>query len=125
MKIGFCFLIGSSKGRVRLQEIQHEDLIWKSFFRDITHNKYAIYVHPKDVDEYNTGLDNVYITNKWVDTSWGQASLVQATINLFWQAFNGDCTHMVLLSGDMMPLCSFGQLQDLLSTHGTIFRTPG
>ena len=118
MKIGFCFLIK--------RYISYSKELWLPFF-DGHEDEYGIYIHskvgPHDIDHYCPGLQNAKILfGKLIDTKWGASSLVQATINLFEDAYNDGCDYMILVSGDMIPLCSFEQLKSI--TDSTAFTSP-
>ena len=105
MKIGFCFLTYES--------ISFENEIWKPFFRSVPHEGYGIYIHHKfleDRDEFKTILENSEAIPDLIETARGYPNLVRATENLFSRAFEDGCDYVFLISGDMIPLCSFHQL---------------
>jgi len=140
MKIGFCFLIK--------QYITYPEL-WLPFF-DGHEDEYGIYIHckraphgpgykgiqktgkgypgevlPGDVHLLCRSTDlsaKAKIASKLINTKWGGSSLVQATISLFEDAYNDGCDYIILVSGDMIPLCSFEQLKSI--TDSTAFTSP-
>ena len=102
-KIGFCFLIKD--------ELFNQD-VWNLFFKNISFDKYKIFIHYKTKCEVN--LNNYkFIDN--IDTKWGDISLVKASLMLFDEAFKNDCDLAILLSGDTLPLkpfCDFFKIKN-------------
>ena len=84
-------------------KITKERGVWKEL---IIHNK----------DKF-TGEFNKYCIENKVDTSWGDISLVKATLNLFKEAFNNkDNRYFILLSDKCIPLYSESQIYDKVIT---------
>ena len=80
--------------------------IWELFFKNIPHELYNIYCHPKLIpDTYF--LRNNIIQNR-IDTRWGDISLVRATILLYNEAYK-DVTNkfFILLSDSCVPAVNF------------------
>ena len=104
-KIGFCFLI--------YDEIYNQKL-WKEFFKNIPKNEYGIYIHSKK--KINKDLPNSKNYINFIETKWGDISLVHATYFIFRQAFLDGCDYLLLLSGDTIPLGKFNYVKDHLNS---------
>ena len=108
MKLGLCFLIRDS--------INLEKELWVNFLKNVNRDSFGIYVHHKHLGEHTnfvSDLPNAKDCTNIIPTARGYPSLVDATRNLFLDAFNDGCDYAYLISGDMIPLCSFGQLQEI------------
>lgn len=64
------------------------------------HNNFTfkLYIHPKYKDDIDDNFKQ-YIINNLINTSWGDMSLVEASVNLLKSAFD-ECDYFFLLSGD-------------------------
>ena len=92
-KISFLFLTYGN--------IVHEEAVF-NVVRD--HN---ILIHPKYPEQVSDRL-RPYITRTLVPTTWGEWSIVNATVYMLHQAFQADPSSQwfVLLSGDVFPMMS-------------------
>lgn len=88
-KVALCFLTYDNLSQTKL---------WEKFI----HPKYNIYIHNKE--KFN-GIFEQYCIENIVKTKWGHISLVEATINLFKEAFKTkENEYFVLLSDKCIPL---------------------
>jgi hypothetical protein len=115
MKIAFCFLT--------YNEIIRYD-IWNSFFENININKYIVYIHPKNINnfEYNIKYDlkynfNYKVVKNIINTkSKNDISIVRATIQLLKESYNdNEITHFIFLSQSCIPLYDFNKIYDIVS----------
>lgn len=128
MKIAFCFLTYHLLERID---------IWHSFFKDISFDKYIIYIHPK----YSTNMDKIeheqtqsllynklnYIIlpleNRINTLHKSHISIVYATISLLKYAYHHDnsITHFIFLTQHCMPLYSFNTIyNNIINTKYSI-----
>jgi len=97
-KIAFCFLCYGQPYNVD---------IWKDFFNK-NDNKYSVYLHPKYISKVSDNFFKSKIIKNRIPTKWGDISLVQATINLFKEAFlDNNNKKFILLSDSCLPLYDF------------------
>ena len=120
MKIGFCFLT-----RKRITHIAR----WEDFFKRAPLKKYQIFTHPSDREAFvKNHAKNLLIKGSvikdLVPTSWGSASLVIATSNLFKEAVENKCDYMFLLSESCLPIRSFNFILKTVSQSGLKSRIP-
>jgi hypothetical protein len=111
-KIAFCFLT--------YDNIVRYD-IWNKFFENIDNNKFAVFIHPKNLT-INTQLysfpinivNNPIYTNKKEDIS-----IVKATLKLFTFAYNhlngNNISHFIFLTQSCIPLFSFNNIYNIIS----------
>jgi len=102
-KIALCFLTYENLSQPKL---------WKNII-DENQDKVHIYIHNKhDFKDEEYGLDQYCIKNR-TETRYGHISLVQATLQLFEEAYkNSENTFFVLLSDKTIPLYSFDFIYD-------------
>lgn len=106
-KIAFCFLI--------YDEFNHED-IWNLFFKNISHDKYNIYIHYKN----NKPLEyfEKYKLDNCIDTKYEDFTIPLAYNLLFKEAFEKDTDNwkFCIISNSCIPLKSFNHIYNKLST---------
>ncbi len=73
-----------------------------------------LYIHAKYPDKLNNFFKK-YLIKKQIETSWGDFSLVDATINLLEAASNDNNDYYILLSGDTYPLYNKNQFDTLFN----------
>jgi hypothetical protein len=71
-----------------------------------------LYIHPKYYDQIKDQYKK-YVIKNIIPTSWGNINLVTATINLLKEAYNNECEHYILLSGDTYPIYSKNDFMNL------------
>ncbi len=105
MKIAFCFL---TRGDLLQQKI------WELFFAGAPRERFTIYCHPKEPERVAGALLSGRVVKDRVPTQHGHVSLVQATLNLFAQAYADDPAneYFVLLSESTIPIVPFAQFYD-------------
>lgn len=110
-KIALCFL---TMGDI------HQLNIWKDFLKG-HENKYNIYIHPKDSTKVSNSYKK-YIIKKNINTKWGDISLVNATLELFREAYKDPKNKIfVLMSDSCIPLYNFDYIYNyLLTTNSNI-----
>jgi hypothetical protein len=100
-KIAFCFLCYGQPYNIN---------IWKDFFNN-NNDKYSVYLHPKYLSKVSDPFFKSKIIKNRIPTEWGDISLVQATINLFKEAFLDDNNKkFILLSETCLPLYNFNYI---------------
>ncbi len=105
-KIAFCFLTMGDINQLN---------IWKDFFKG-HENKYNIYIHPKDSSKVSKSYKK-YIIKKNINTQWGDISLVNATLELFREAYKDKKNKLfILLSDSCIPLYNFDYIYNYLIT---------
>lgn len=98
-KIALCFLTYGNLSQPK---------VWEKFIN----SKYNIYIHNKN--EYTGVFEQYNIKNK-VKTRWGNISLVNASLNLFKEAFKTEENeYFVLLSDNCIPLYSADQIYNII-----------
>lgn len=96
-KLAFCFLTYDNLSKPEL---------WNIFFGSIDKNKYNIYLNNKY--NFRGEYDKYIIKNRYINTKWGDISLIIATIKLLECAFNDiDNEYFILLSDKCIPLYNF------------------
>jgi hypothetical protein len=110
-KIAFCFLTMGDINQLN---------IWKDFLKG-HENKYNIYIHPKDSTKVSNSYKK-YIIKKNILTKWGDISLVNATLELFREAYKDPKNKFfVLVSDSCIPLYNFDYIYNyLISTNNNI-----
>jgi hypothetical protein len=89
--IALCFLTYGNLSQPR---------VWSKFIN----SNYNMYIHNKNEV---TGIFKKYCINDIVETTWGEISLIKATLNLFKEAYKNDANeYFVLLSDKCVPLYS-------------------
>ena len=112
MRIAFCFLT--------YNEIIRYD-VWNRFFENIDENLYTVFIHPKNIQQYNNYtfkyniVKNIVITERKDDIN-----IVNATLRLLKETYNDDnqITHYIFLTQSCIPLYSFKTLYKI--TQGSI-----
>jgi hypothetical protein len=105
-KIAFCFL---TMGDI------HQLNVWKDFFKG-HENKYNIYIHPKEYDKVSNSHKK-YVIRKRLKTNWGDVSLVNATLELYREAYKDSENKLfVLISDSCIPLYNFDYVYNYLIT---------
>lgn len=100
-KVAFCFLTTTDL---------HQQDIWRRYFFSAYAEQYSIYCHPTQPEQVTDSLLKGNIIDKTVPTRHGDASLVQASLNLFLQAYNDpENEYFILLSESTIPIVSFNQ----------------
>jgi hypothetical protein len=121
MNMKFAFLFLTNEG------LTHPDVLW-NFVE--TQN---IYIHPKEpqlIQEYF----QLYVIDSLIKTKWGEASIVDATINLLKESYLDENNRwFVLLSQDAYPLHSFDDFKkkiygtrsmfNLIDINGSLSKT--
>jgi hypothetical protein len=110
MKIAFCFL--SYHTIIRYD-------IWNKFFENIDHDKYCVYIHPKDknnIDVSNFHFQYFICDNIIQTVAKYDISIVKATLKLLEYAYINDnhITHFIFLSQSCIPLYNFDKIYNLL-----------
>jgi len=98
MKIAFCFLTYDNLVRTD---------IWNQYFKDVDPNKYIVYIHPKKTVENQYTFPYNIIKNIIQTRSKDHISVVQATLQLFREAYSEEVSHFIFLSQSCIPLYSF------------------
>jgi len=103
MKIAYLFLT-------------YDNLLHKNEILDTIHTDH-IYIHPKFPEKVDSDLAK-YIIPHCVPTSWGNISIVRATLNLLREAYH-DRTNkwFVLMSQDCYPVASYTDIHNLLNAQ--------
>ena len=102
LKVAFCFLT--------LADLHQQD-IWRRYFSSALPEQYSIYCHPKQPEQVAGSLLKGGIIDETVPTHHGGVSLVQASLNLFLQAYKDvENEYFVLSSESTIPITSFDQL---------------
>ena len=103
-KISFLFLTYGN--------IVHEEAVY-----NVVRN-HNVLIHPKYPDQVSDRF-RPHITQTLVPTSWGQWSIVNATIYMLHQAYQADPSSQwfVLLSGDVYPMMSEAEMCAFLATQ--------
>lgn len=110
-KIGFLFLIKDI--------IENEDS-WKLFFKNVSPDKYNIYIHYKN--NVNLHFFEKYKLNHCIETCWGERSLVDAQNLLIKEALKDTkITHFIILSGSCIPLKNFDYIYNYLDPNYSYF----
>lgn len=111
MKIAFCFL---TRGDLLQQKV------WDLFFAGAPRDRYTIYCHPKEPEQVTGPLLSDRMVKIRVPTQYAHVSLVQATINLFAQAYSDDKKneYFVLLSESTIPIVPFATFYDGIERCG-------
>lgn len=105
MKLAFCFLI--------YDKINHED-VWHEFFKNVTTDKYNIYIHHKGNPKLKYFDKN--ILENCLKTEWGKSSIVKAQSLLLDTALKDKDNKMfIFLSGSCIPLKSFDYIFSYLN----------
>jgi hypothetical protein len=100
-KIALCFLTYNNLSK---------PILWTPFIN----SKYNIYIHNKT--DFRGVFKQYCIKNK-VETKWGDISLVNATLNLFKEAFeNKENEYFILLSCKCIPLYSPDEIYNKITT---------
>lgn len=98
IKIAFMFLITN--------DVKKTDL-WQIFFNNADENKYTIFVNNKNNMQCNF-FNKYIIKNRYIDTNWGNISIVKATIELLKTAYEDQNNkYFILLSDSCLPLYNF------------------
>jgi len=96
-KLAFCFLT--------IDNI-HQDKYWQLFFNN-NNDRYNIYIHPKYPDKVSNYFKK-YIIKELIETKWGDLSLVNATINLYREAYKDEDNKIfILVSDSCIPIYDF------------------
>lgn len=110
MKLAFCFLI---------YDIIHLEVLWYTFFNNISKDKYNIYIHYK----INTPLQ--YFENckiKSIDTNYAHISIVKAQNVLLEEAIKDPSnTSFIFLSGNCVPFKSFNYIYNMINKDVSYF----
>jgi len=104
MKIAFCFLT--------YDEIVRYD-IWNEFFKNINKEYYSVFIHPKNIINFNNYTFPYNIVKNRVKTTRKEdISIVKATIKLLEDAYETDksITHYIFLTQSCIPLYNFNIL---------------
>ena len=110
MKIAFCFLT--------YNEIIRYD-VWNTFFESIDENLYTVFIHPKNVQQYNNYTFKYNIVKNRVKTERkDDINIVKATLKLLEETYNFDLTknitHYIFLTQSCIPLYSFKILYKII-----------
>lgn len=108
MKIGFCFLT--------YNEIIRYD-VWNTFFKTIDEKLYTVFIHPKNVQQYNNYTFKYNIVKNRVSTERkDDINIVKATLRLLEETYNNDLTitHYIFLTQSCIPLYSFETLYKII-----------
>ena len=108
-KIAFCFLT--------YDNIIRYD-IWNNFFQNCDKNKYVVFIHPKNIINYNHLSFHYQIVKKKIKTySKTDIHIIKATIQLLRESYEYDehITHFIFLSQSCIPLYSFDILYDIIT----------
>jgi len=110
MKIAFCFLT--------YDEIIRYD-VWNIFFKSIDENLYSVFIHPKNVQQFNnyTFKYNI-VKNRVITKRKDDINIVKATLRLLEETYNNDLTknitHYIFLTQSCIPLYSFEVLYKII-----------
>ena len=98
---------------------------WKEFFKNVPLDQYNIYVHAKEKKKIRDPWLKSKIISESTETSWGDITLVKATLLLMKEAFFDDeeNTHFVLLSGSCIPLWNFNHIYEIIMRNDRSFFT--
>lgn len=112
-KIGFMFLTyGDVKAKQR----------WAGFFQGIDASRYRILVHAKNPEMVTSALFADNLVADPIPTSWGNFSLVEATLLMMEEMLEDqDVQYLVLLSDSCVPLRDFDTTAAALSKYPTRF----
>ena len=103
-KLGFCFLI---------YDVIHQEELWNLFFKNVSTDKYSIYIH------YKTNIPLKYFEkfklNTCIETKYCDISIVHAHNLLFKKALEDGCDKIISLSQSCIPLKSFDHIYDFLT----------
>ena len=101
-KIAFLFLTR--------KEVNHPE-IWREYFQSNEGESriFAHVAHPEKLE--NNSFLKEHVIDEYLQTEWGDISLVRATLALLRAALtDSDCTHMVLVSESCVPVRSLSDL---------------
>ena len=112
MKIAFCFLT--------YDEIIRYD-VWNTFFENIDEKLYNVFIHPKNLQQFNNYTFKYNIVKNRVSTERkDDINIVKATLRLLEETYNNDLTknitHFIFLTQSCIPLYSFEILYKII-TH--------
>lgn len=94
--IGFLFL--------SYQDITQKTM-WSQFFSAAPKDQYLCFVHRKDGETTSWLPNSTCIPT--MESAWGAWSLVEIEFALYRKAIDAGCDHVILLSGDCVPLVTF------------------
>lgn len=111
MKIAFCFLT---------YDIIIRYDVWNTFFKNIDENLYSVFIHPKNVQQFNNYTFKYNIVKKRVSTERkDDINIVKATLRLLEETYNNDLTknitHYIFLTQSCIPLYSFNTLYKIIT----------
>jgi len=102
--------------------LTHEDLnrpdIWKQFFEKNT--EHNIYIHPKFKKRVRSNFKK-YIIPSYIETSWGDISIVKATLLLLQESFqNIQNKFFILCSESCIPLYNFSKFKKYIASFNNL-----
>ena len=109
MKIAFCFLT--------YDEIIRYD-VWNIFFENIDEKLYNVFIHPKNIQQFNNYTFKYNIVKNRVSTKRkDDINIVKATLRLLEETYNNDITitHFIFLTQSCIPLYSFEILYKIIT----------
>lgn len=110
-KIAFCFLT---------YDLIIRNDIWNKFFEGIDYNKYSVFIHAKNIINYNQfyyTFQYQYVKNPVYTKSKSDISIVKATLQLLKEAYISDqsITHFIFLSQSCIPLYNFKTIYEKIN----------
>lgn len=108
MKIAFCFLTYDSI-------IRYD--IWNNFFKNINPEKYVVFIHPKNIINFNMySFHYNIVKNRVATSSKDNINIVKATIKLLEETYNyeNNISHFIFLSQSCIPIYSFDLLYNII-----------
>jgi len=108
MKIAFCFLT--------YNEIIRYD-IWNMFFENIDEKLYTVFIHPKNLQQFNNYTFKYNIIKNRIKTEKkDDINIVKATLRLLEETYNSEnSTHFIFLTQSCIPLYSFNILYKIIT----------
>jgi len=109
-KIAFLFLV---------RRTLNQPAAWEEFFNGSmgkTHS--TVYCHPKDPKDVDNKMLKKAVIRENVSTAWGDLSVTRAILSLLKAALaDPENTKFVLCSESCVPLCTFRELHQDVTTH--------